>query len=619
MSYLLAMPLQSPHATVFQEGMPNMNFFPDSQIAHDPYTAPPPNFASDDFTATQLLTTQWGASNEGQPLVTNGQEPPSSSQVLLDETSPTSSATDSAYPTPIPDYGQAPYYSFPLDDLTSPFAPNGTVADLSSSAKPLPHHPCSNSPPASPLQPSLETGGEDNPSLSAPNPKKRTRTTPEQLAILEHVFAGNPMPNNRLRDELARRLSLPQRSIQIWFQNRRAKIKQMVKRAMTSADKDSRYSPYGLPGYAPSALYPANEADKSGWGGFTPIALEAPMKASLSPMFPRDASGNTFPPTASDHGDLLACDEIIIGKWRRVRLSSDDLLCIVDKTRKWMTWLVQDKANRFKMEFSFASVTSLDLMCQGPLAQMVLRLESAPTFYLERCEAELRDSNADADAATADGAGAQEKAEEQQVAKPEKAWVRCSDFTEAKQASHCLIHILRGPFILLYQQVREIALADEHIGRVTRYGAMFRPEARPLSPSPHPPLTPAYASQPPTPQFHCLAQQHPANALPLRPPFLPEYGNGAGWPVSITEDGFFRSRRSASAPATRLAALQMEASALAAIHDSSLMPKSSLLSQPKSADGDAVGYSQPPESYPMAQQSQLLQELPMGDSSSMRS
>lgn len=61
--------------------------------------------------------------------------------------------------------------------------------------------------------------------------KKRSRATTEQLAILEDTFAANTSPNSKMREYLAERVGMSERSIQIWFQNRRAKMKQVAKRA----------------------------------------------------------------------------------------------------------------------------------------------------------------------------------------------------------------------------------------------------------------------------------------------------------------------------------------------------------------------------------------------------
>ncbi|KAI9358382.1 hypothetical protein BD770DRAFT_419764 [Pilaira anomala] len=67
-------------------------------------------------------------------------------------------------------------------------------------------------------------------------PRKRTRTSPEQLTILEKSFSTNPSPNNRVREQLSLQLGMPERSIQIWFQNRRAKVKNQAKRNIQLKD-----------------------------------------------------------------------------------------------------------------------------------------------------------------------------------------------------------------------------------------------------------------------------------------------------------------------------------------------------------------------------------------------
>jgi hypothetical protein len=61
--------------------------------------------------------------------------------------------------------------------------------------------------------------------------RKRTRASTEQLLVLESVFERNVSPNTKLRKKLAEQLQMRERSIQIWFQNRRAKVKHMQRKA----------------------------------------------------------------------------------------------------------------------------------------------------------------------------------------------------------------------------------------------------------------------------------------------------------------------------------------------------------------------------------------------------
>ncbi|KAL1918863.1 uncharacterized protein VTP21DRAFT_2885 [Calcarisporiella thermophila] len=64
--------------------------------------------------------------------------------------------------------------------------------------------------------------------------KHRRRTSKSQFRILERAFKENPKPSNATRRELACKLNMTPRNVQIWFQNRRAKAK---KRAEGAAGK----------------------------------------------------------------------------------------------------------------------------------------------------------------------------------------------------------------------------------------------------------------------------------------------------------------------------------------------------------------------------------------------
>jgi len=58
--------------------------------------------------------------------------------------------------------------------------------------------------------------------------KRRRRLTPEETRILSEIYEHTQKPNSVLRNRLAQELGMSSRQIQIWFQNRRAKIKRDV-------------------------------------------------------------------------------------------------------------------------------------------------------------------------------------------------------------------------------------------------------------------------------------------------------------------------------------------------------------------------------------------------------
>ncbi|RVD92841.1 homeodomain-containing transcription factor [Tubulinosema ratisbonensis] len=69
--------------------------------------------------------------------------------------------------------------------------------------------------------------------------RHRKKTTKTQLQILENTFASNVRPDARMRRMLAEQLNMTPRSIQVWFQNRRAKEKKLVERKIRADNYQS--------------------------------------------------------------------------------------------------------------------------------------------------------------------------------------------------------------------------------------------------------------------------------------------------------------------------------------------------------------------------------------------
>ncbi|GAA5987691.1 hypothetical protein JCM5350_008071 [Sporobolomyces pararoseus] len=82
-------------------------------------------------------------------------------------------------------------------------------------------------PPALPTSQDLERTGHnsvgtaENPLI----PKRRRRTSPTELAILEEEYQRNQRPDQPERAKIAQRLGMTNRAIQVWYQNRRQKDK----------------------------------------------------------------------------------------------------------------------------------------------------------------------------------------------------------------------------------------------------------------------------------------------------------------------------------------------------------------------------------------------------------
>ncbi|CAO3653580.1 unnamed protein product [Mucor hiemalis] len=74
-------------------------------------------------------------------------------------------------------------------------------------------------------------GGEDKSnkrlrikSHEAINKPKRKRITPYQFKVLSDLFSSTDTPNYQLRENTAEKLNMTNREVQVWFQNRRAKV-----------------------------------------------------------------------------------------------------------------------------------------------------------------------------------------------------------------------------------------------------------------------------------------------------------------------------------------------------------------------------------------------------------
>ncbi|RGB36438.1 homeobox domain-containing protein, partial [Rhizophagus diaphanus] len=54
---------------------------------------------------------------------------------------------------------------------------------------------------------------------------RRRRLTEEETNVLNSIFENLQKPDATTRAQLAQKLNMSSRAIQVWFQNRRAKVK----------------------------------------------------------------------------------------------------------------------------------------------------------------------------------------------------------------------------------------------------------------------------------------------------------------------------------------------------------------------------------------------------------
>ncbi|KAF4120670.1 Homeobox domain [Geosmithia morbida] len=300
--------------------------------------------------------------------------------------------------------------------------------------------------------------------------QKRQRATQEQLATLELEFNKNPTPTALVRERIADEINMTERSVQIWFQNRRAKIKNLAKKSLeTGEDIDS----------IPESMraYLAMQAMESGKG----IGGSYFGRTGLSPF------GHSGMLLGDPNAKLrvvinhLTCRSLSIGEWTRVGQNAMDLVVFYSPDKGTITYYINNEQAGYKIEYPFAYVKNiyLDNNENDPnkMGGIVIELARPPHFLMD----------------CSNGAG----------------FSQVGDFTQDQQASHCLVHHLGGNPKVLSGQLAKLVSLDTFMNRHNPaaiapphpfpepHGA---PMSAPVSPTARPSSQPNF-HQPPMPLF----------------------------------------------------------------------------------------------------------------------
>ncbi|KAJ5129333.1 uncharacterized protein N7515_005372 [Penicillium bovifimosum] len=298
----------------------------------------------------------------------------------------------------------------------------------------IPTATSSSSPPASTPSPATSSATTAQSSATRRPPRKSTltqqqknnkrqRATQDQLGLLEVEFNKNPTPTAATRERIASDINMTERSVQIWFQNRRAKIKMLAKKSIETGEgcdsipesmrhylamqfdpnKPGARDPFGRAGaYGPPSMY-ANENNPSG-------------KVVIS---------------------HFTCRSLTVGSWRRIGQNAMDLVVFYSPDKACMTYYINNDAAGYKIEYPFSYIKNITLetgdSSPGPNGApsgpggLVVELNRPPHFYM--------------DSSNSGG------------------FYQCGDFTEEQQASQIMVHRLGGhPKVLSVQLAKLVSL-----------------------------------------------------------------------------------------------------------------------------------------------------------------
>jgi len=178
---------------------------------------------------------------------------------------------------------------------------------------------------------------DNNQDSAHPTSKKpRNRASADQLATLERIFTTSPTPDASTRDHLAKSLCISREYLQIWFQNRRAKQRHLVRKRCEATRQDILR------------------------------ILQCPT--------PREVPLSFF----------LTADVISIGhQWRYVAEKTPGaLICQYSMTSRTFTWTLRNGDRHQKIEFSISDVLSVELTTtMTDNAMLSFSLLISPRYY----------------------------------------------------------------------------------------------------------------------------------------------------------------------------------------------------------------------------------------------
>ncbi|KAK5698682.1 hypothetical protein LTR97_006330 [Elasticomyces elasticus] len=305
--------------------------------------------------------------------------------------------------------------------------------------------------------------------------QKRQRATQDQLMTLEVEFNKNPTPTALIRERIASDIDMTERSVQIWFQNRRAKIKNIAKRSIESGEDcdsipDSMRQYLAMQAYGPGAK--ALGGGLLGRGaGFGPYGAGAFM------LNPDNATGKVV----IQH---FACRSLSVGTWRRVGQSTMDLVIFYSPDKACITYYINNENVGYKIEYPFAWIKNITLDKGDGIAAaegasqrpggLVIELTRPPKFYMD-----------------SSGSG---------------GFYECGDFTEDQQATQIMVHHLGGPSNVLSGQLAKLVSLDQYQNRHN----LFDPTQFIVSA----PVSPMRPASQPNHMVHPHRNHHQMNAFP---------------------------------------------------------------------------------------------------------
>lgn len=111
---------------------------------------------------------------------------------------------------------------------------------------------------------------------------KRKRASPNQLVVLNRIFAQTYFPSTEIRIELGKQLGMSPRTVQIWFQNKRQALRSRGRHSPESiASSNFHLPPISPPRSPPTDLRFHHFQDQTNFS-LPPLRLVSPQQSTMS-------------------------------------------------------------------------------------------------------------------------------------------------------------------------------------------------------------------------------------------------------------------------------------------------------------------------------------------------
>lgn len=214
--------------------------------------------------------------------------------------------------------------------------------------------------------------------------KRRRRTSRSQFKTLEKAFIENPKPNASTRQQLAQRLSMTPRGIQVWFQNRRAKNKQANTAAhqanLNPSTEDQQLEddvePEGDPLLVPNESGPIEDPPS-----YAPSTRTVESSNALGePPTTNKAQATRADSVTSDFSSssVLSIESLAVkADTTRLQSLSDDNGSTLDaetwvRSQMWSSAGAHNSSNTFQPAPSVGPFSSPSLSALGPTARLLI-------------------------------------------------------------------------------------------------------------------------------------------------------------------------------------------------------------------------------------------------------